>query len=285
MKQGHGTYISGIAAAQTNNNTGIAGAAPNIKLVNLRAFDPGGYGEEDDVAAAILYAVENGVKVLNMSFGDYSFSYVLRDVVQYAYSKNIVLVGSAGNSNSSLPHYPSGYSEVICVGNSTQDDFRAGSSNYGSTLDLMAPGTQIVTTARNNNYASINGTSAATPFISAATALILSLGNYTNEEVKQILKSTSDDIGEPGWDIYTGAGRLNLYRAVTVVAPSVIKFNHPTQDFATLEDSLTINATVLSPLFSNYSLYYGYGFNPSNWISLLEQGTNQFSNQDIFTLI
>ncbi len=280
----HGTYVSGIAAAQTNNYTGVAGAAPNIKLVNLRAFDPGGYGEEDDVAAAILYAVEMGVKVLNMSFGDYSFSYVLRDVVQYAYSKNLVLVGSSGNQNSSLPHYPSGYSEVICVGNSTQDDFRASGSNYGSTLDLMAPGTQIVTTARNNNYASIGGTSAATPFVSAAAALILSLGNYTNEEVKQILKSTSDDIEEPGWDIYTGAGRLNMFRAVTVTAPSVIKFNHPTQDFATLDDSLKINATVLSPLFSYYSLYYGLGFNPTNWNSLLERGSNQFSNQDIYNL-
>ncbi len=283
-EQGHGTYISGIAAAQTNNFTGIAGAAPNIKLVNLRAFDPGGYGEEDDVAAAILYAVQMKVKVLNMSFGDYSFSYVLRDVVQYAYSKNMVLVGSSGNGNSSVPHYPSGYSEVICVGNSTQDDYRAGNSNYGSTLDLMAPGSQIVTTARNNNYASISGTSAATPYVAAAAALILSLGNYTNEEVKQILKSTSDDIGEPGWDIYTGAGRLNLYRAVTVVAPSVIIFNNPKQDFATLDDSLKINATVLSPLFSSYGLYYGYGLNPTSWIPLIEQGSNQFSNEDIFTL-
>ncbi|NWG27767.1 MAG: S8 family serine peptidase [Ignavibacteriaceae bacterium] len=283
-EQGHGTYISGIAAAQTNNFTGIAGAAPNIKLMNLRAFDPGGYGEEDDVAAAILYAVQMGVKVLNMSFGDYSFSFVLRDVVQFVYSQNMVLVGSSGNQNSSNPHYPSGYSEVICVGNSTQDDFRAGNSNYGSTLDLMAPGTQIVTTARNNNYASIGGTSAATPFVAATAALILSLGNFTNEEVKQILKSTSDDIGEPGWDIYTGAGRLNMYRAVTVTAPSAIKINHPKQDFATLDDSLKINATVLSPLFSNYSLYYGYGLNPTNWISLIEQGSNQFSNQDIFTL-
>jgi subtilisin family serine protease len=281
---GHGTYISGIAAAQTNNFTGVAGAAPNIKLVNLRAFDPGGFGEEDDVAAAILYAVQMGVKVLNMSFGDYSFSFVLRDVVQFAYSKNMVLVGSSGNQNSSNPHYPSGYSEVICVGNSTQDDFRAGNSNYGSTLDLMAPGTQIVTTARNNNYASIGGTSAATPFVAATAALILSLGNFTNEEVKQILKSTSDDIGEPGWDIFTGAGRLNMYRAVTVIAPSAIKINHPKQDFATLDDSLKINATVLSPLFSSYSLYYGYGLNPTNWISLIEQGSNQFSNQDIFTL-
>ncbi|MFI5406739.1 MAG: S8 family serine peptidase, partial [Nitrososphaerales archaeon] len=202
----------------------------------------------------------------------------------YAYSKNMVLVGSSGNQNSSVPHYPSGYSEVICVGNSTQDDYRAGNSNYGSTLDMMAPGSQIVTTARNNNYASISGTSAATPYVAAAAALILSLGNYTNEEVKQILKSTSDDIGDPGWDIYTGAGRLNMYRAVTVTAPSVIKFNHPTQDFATLDDSLKINATVLSPLFSYYSLYYGYGLNPANWISLIQQGSNQFSNENIFTL-
>ena len=186
--------------------------------------------------------------------------------------------------NSSNPHYPSGYSEVICVGNSTQEDFRAGNSNYGSTLDLMAPGTQIVTTARNNNYASISGTSAATPHVAAAAALILSLGNFTNEEVKQILKSTSDDIDEPGWDIYTGAGRLNMYRAVTVIAPSVIKINHPTQDFATLDDSLKINATVLSPLFSSYDLYYGYGLNPTSWISLIEQGSNQFSNEDIFSL-
>ncbi|MBV6421769.1 MAG: hypothetical protein DAHOPDDO_03050 [Ignavibacteriaceae bacterium] len=281
---GHGTYISGIAGAETNNYTGIAGVAPNIKLVNLRAFDPGGYGEEDDVAAAILYAVQMKVKVLNMSFGDYSFSYVLRDVIRYAYSKNIVLVGSSGNQNSPDPHYPSGYSEVISVGNSTQNDFRAGNSNYGSTLDMMAPGTQIITTARNNNYASINGTSAATPHVAAAAALILSLGNFSNEEVKQILKSTCDDIDEPGWDIYTGAGRLNLYRALTVTAPSEIKINHPQQDFATLDDSLKINATILSPLFSSYRLYYGYGLNPSNWISLIEQGSNQFSNEDIFTL-
>ena len=148
----------------------------------------------------------------------------------------------------------------------------------------MAPGSQIVTTARNNNYASISGTSAATPYVAAAAALILSLGNFTNEEVKQILKSTSDDIDEPGWDIYTGAGRLNMFRAVTVIAPSVIKINHPIQDFATLDDSLKINASVLSPLFSSYSLYYGYGLNPANWIPLIEQGSNQFSNEDIFTL-
>ncbi|GIK60911.1 MAG: S8 family serine peptidase [Ignavibacteriota bacterium] len=283
---GHGTNISGIAGAETNNYTGIAGVAPNIKLVNLRAFDPGGYGEEDDVAAAILYAVQMKVKVLNMSFGDYSFSYVLRDVIRYAYSKNIVLVGSSGNSTppSTDPHYPSGYSEVICVGNSTVYDFIATNSNYGSTLDLVAPGTLIMSTAKDNKYALVSGTSAATPHVAATAALILSLESFTNEEVKQIIKSTTDDIMEPGWDIESGAGRLNTHRALTTLAPSIIKFNHPYQDFAILDDSLKINATVLSPLFSYYSLYYGYGFNPTNWTSLINQGSNQFSDQDIYSL-
>ncbi len=235
-EQGHGTFISGIAGAEVNNITGVAGVAPNLKMLNLRAFDPSGFGEEDDVAAAILYAVQMGVKVINMSFGDNAFSLVLRDVIRFAYSQDVVLVGSAGNSGSSNPHYPSGYSEVISVGNSTIDDFVAGNSNFGSTLDMVAPGSLILTTARNNNYAIISGTSAATPHVTAAAGLILSIQDFTNEEIKQILKSTTDDIGSPGWDLRSGAGRLNLFKAVTVVAPSIIKFNHPTQDFATLED-------------------------------------------------
>lgn len=283
-EQGHGTYIAGIAGASTNNLYGIAGVAPESKLLNIRAFDPNGYGEEDDVAAAILYAIKMGVKVINMSFGDNAFSYVLRDVIRYAYSRGIVLVASAGNSNSSNPHYPSGYSEVICIGNSTLDDLVAGSSNYGSTIDLVAPGSLITTTAKGNNYAIISGTSASAPFVSGAAALILSLENSSNEEVKQILKSTTDDIGSTGWDLRSGAGRLNLFRAVNVFAPSKIKFNIPTQDYATFANVLEINATVLSPYFIRYELYYGVGLNPTTWTSLIQNGLNQFSNQNIYSL-
>ena len=253
-------------------------------MLNLRAFDPSGYGEEDDVAAAILYAVQMGARVINMSFGDDAFSLVLRDVISFAYSQGVVLVGSSGNSGSTSPHYPSGYSEVISVGNSTSEDYVASNSNYGSTLDLVAPGSSIITTSRNNNYAVISGTSAATPHVAGAAALILSIQNFTNEEVKQIIKSTTDDIYKPGWDLRSGAGRLNLYRAVTVIAPSVIKINHPTQDFATLDNEITVNASVLSPLFVSYSLFYGTGYNPTNWTALIENGTNQFSNEDIYTL-
>lgn len=283
-EHGHGTYIAGIAGASTNNFYGIAGIAPGTKLLNLRAFDPNGYGEEDDVAAAILYAVKMGVKVINMSFGDNSFSFVLRDIIRYAYSRGIVLIASAGNSGSNAPHYPSGYSEVICVGNSTSDDAVAGSSNFGSTIDLVAPGSLIMTTAKGNNYAIISGTSASAPFVSGAAALILSLENFSNEEVKQILKSTTDDIGAPGWDLRSGAGRLNVFKAVKVIAPSKIKINFPTQDFATNANSLEINTTVLSPYFNKFELYYGIGLNPNSWSSLILNGLYQFSNQDIYNL-
>jgi len=283
-EQGHGTYIAGIAGASINNSHGITGLAPGTRLVNIRAFDPNGYGEEDDVAAAILYAVQLGVKVINMSFGDDAFSFVLRDIVRYAYSRGTVLIASAGNSGSSAPHYPSGYSEVICVGNSTSDDFVAGSSNFGSTIDLVAPGSQILTTAKDNNYSIISGTSASAPFVSGAAAMILSLENFSNEEIKQIIKSTTDDIGATGWDLKSGAGRLNLFKAVSVIAPSKIKFNSPTQDFATSENNISINATVLSPYFVQYELYYGIGLNPNSWTPLIQNGLYQFSNQNIYEL-
>jgi subtilisin family serine protease len=280
----HGTFVAGIIAAETNNLTGIAGAAPKVKLLNCRAFDPTGNGQEDDAAAAILYAVQMKCKVINMSWGDNSFSLVLRDVIRYAYSQNVVLVGSAGNDGNDLPHYPSGYPEVICVGNSTEDDYLYSNSNYGSTIDLVAPGSNIWSLGLNNTYVQASGTSASAPFVSATAALILSLKNFTNEEVKQIIKSTSDDIGDPGWDLKFGAGRLNMFKALSVLAPGQIKINSPSRDFGTNKDSLVINATILSPYFVKYDLYIGQGYNPSQWTPLLTDKKNQVSAENIYQL-
>ena len=280
----HGTAVSGIIAASTNNGKGIAGVAPKIKVMNLRAFDPDGYGEEDDVSAAILYAIENGVKVINMSFGDVSYSYVLRDVIRYAYSKNVVMVASSGNSNSIQLHYPSSYDEVISVGNSTPEDYVSSSSNYGSTLDLVAPGTEIITTARKGSYASFNGTSAAAPFVSASAGLILSQKTFSNEEIKQIIKSTCDDIDASGWDIKSGAGRLNLFKALKTLSPSIVKFDYPQQDFATAIDSINISATILSPYFDSFDVMFGVGLNPDFWQTILTNQKNQILNQELGTI-
>jgi subtilisin family serine protease len=289
-ENGHGTCVAGIIGAETNNGIGVAGTAPNLKMLIMRAFDAGGNGEEDDVAAAILYAVKMGAKVINMSFGDTMFSYILRDVIRYAYSHNIVLVGSAGNGGSTELNYPSAYPEVISVSNSTSDDYISSSSSYGSTIDLAAPGSDILTTKLKKSsdsyygYELVSGTSASAPFVSAAAGLILSQKNFSNEEVKQILKSTADDIESAGWDIKSGSGRLNLYRALSVLAPAITKFGYPSQDFSTYADTLNINATIQSPYFVKYELYYGAGLNPTTWTSLLTNQLYQITNQNIYTL-
>ncbi len=280
----HGTFVAGIIGAETNNLYGIAGTAPKAKILNMRAFDATGNGEDDDVAAAILYAIKMKAKVINMSFGDTKFSYVLRDVLKYAYSRNVVLVASSGNEGKTQLHYPSGFSEVISVGNSTEDDYVAGNSDYGSTLDLVAPGTLILSTSLKNDYVVASGTSASAPFVSAAAALILSEKNFTNEEVKQILKSTADDINSPGWDLNSGAGRLNLFKALSVLSPARINFDFPKQDYYTNEDSIKVRATVLSPYFLSFSLSYGAGLNPENWIPLLRNNQRQVINENIFNL-
>ncbi|MFO7524265.1 MAG: S8 family peptidase [Ignavibacteriaceae bacterium] len=279
----HGTLVAGIAGAEANNISGIAGTAPNVRLLNIRSFDNSGSGEEDDAAAALLYAVKMGAKVINMSWGDYSFSYVLRDVIRYAYSQNVVLVASAGNRNVNTPHYPSGYSEVISVSGSTSEDFIAGFS-WGSTIDLVAPAISILSTDVNLSYNTFSGTSSAAPFVSATAALILSLGTFTNEEVKQIIKSTTDDIGEPGWDIRTGSGRLNLSKALKVLAPSDIRFHFPLMDYATNEDNIPIIATVLSSYFISYKLDFGIGIEPNSWNILIDNGLNQFIESEIYNL-
>ncbi|MFO7447067.1 MAG: S8 family serine peptidase [Ignavibacteriaceae bacterium] len=280
----HGTFVAGILGAETNNQTGIAGAAPNVRILNLRAFDRNGFGEEDDAAAAILYAVQAGAKVINMSWGDYSFSFVLRDVIRYAYNHNVVLVASAGNSSSSDPHYPSGYTEVISVGNTDNEDRPSSNSNFGSTIDLVAPGTSILSLSPGKGYQYASGTSASAPFVSAAAALILSLQNYTNEEVKQILKSTVDDIGQTGWDLTSGAGRLNMSRALRILSPARVAFNYPRQDFSTMQDTLNISVTVMSPYFVKFDLMYGEGLNPDEWTILLPDVQYQVLNEEIYSL-
>jgi len=283
-EHGHGTNISGIIAAE-HNSFGIAGVGRNIKLLNLRAFDKNGIGEEDDAASAIIYAVKMGAKVINMSWGDTQFSKLLKDVVEFAYENGVILVGSSGNTSSNLPHYPSSFSEVISVGAIQENNALAAFSNFGSTVDLVAPGSQIISLGLEGTYKSVSGTSASAPFVSAAAAIISNQKMFSNEEVKQIIKSTALDLGENGWDISFGAGNLDLAKAISILSPSEIKINNPKQDYYTISDTLLINISCLSPYFSSYELHYGLGFNPDNWIKL-NTGKEEYQTfkEDIYNL-
>jgi len=144
FQSGHGTQITGIIASEANNTIGIAGLTPQIVVMNLRAGTASGYLEEDDVAAAIIYAVENGSRIINMSFGDVVVSAFLKDVIRYAHSQDVVLVTSSGNSGTNELHFPSGFAETISVGATDSLDALAGFSSWGQTLDLTAPGQDII---------------------------------------------------------------------------------------------------------------------------------------------
>jgi len=275
-EMGHGTAVAGLIAAAADNHIGIAGLAPGCRILNLRSMNAGGYGEEDDVASAILYAVSLKAAVINMSWGDTFVTRLLDDVVRYAASQNVVLVASAGNSSSDLIHYPSGFEPVISVGASTAEDYYAASfTNYGPTIDLVAPGQEIVSTTLHSRYDStLRGTSFSAPYVSAAAALVLSQHPYYSPTVvRDNLTATADDLGDPGWDPYYGAGRLNVYAALTSQQQANEQISSPWLDDGFRQGPIDIKGSAWSSSFSGYDLYYGIGDNPKKWSSIVTNKT------------
>ncbi|KAA3619999.1 MAG: T9SS C-terminal target domain-containing protein [Calditrichaeota bacterium] len=278
-EHGHGTMVCGVIAAEANNEIGIAGLAHGCQVMNLRAGTGGGLLEEDDVAAAIVYAVKNGARVINMSFGDVVVSPMLRDVVRYAYENDVVLIASSGNSGTDLPHYPSGFSETISVGATQESRSIASFSNFGQTLDLTAPGDFIRTTAHGGKYSTFGGTSAAAPFVTATTGLILSQQpDLDVESVRAILNTSADDFGEPGWDPVFGSGQLNAASALATENAPVAELVQPRMDSGARQDQISILGTAAAANLKEFSLSYGAGDNPTDWTQLAT-----FNNHTIVT--
>lgn len=291
-KQSHGTAVTGIINAASNNSIGISSVSPKSKVLVLRAFDAEGYGEEDDVANAVLYGISRGVRIFNFSFGDYIFSNLLRDVVRFAYTKNVLIVCSAGNDGSDRLHYPSAYDEVISVAASDPTDSKASFSSFGETVDIYAPAFQNLTTVRtgkgnslfNNDYDKLNGTSFAAPIVAGVAGLLISLNPaLTNEEIRGILvSSTSLMSGQTVWDHLRSSGRLNALSAVeNFNNPSISRINYPYQDYSFEQDVVPINVSAASPLYLSYSIFYGIGQRPSVWIPILLNQTSQVLNDTV----
>ncbi|MBS1516763.1 MAG: S8 family serine peptidase [Bacteroidetes bacterium] len=285
-KVSHGTAVTGIINSGFNNSIGIASVAPKCKVMVLRAFDAEGYGEEDDVANAILYGVANGVRIFNFSFGDYVFSNLLRDVIRFAYSRNVLIICSAGNDGTDRLHYPSAYDEVISVGATDNTNNKAGFSSYGETVDIFAPGFQNLTTVRvgkgnsqyGGDYDKLNGTSFSAPIIAGVAGLLVSKNpSLSNEEIRGILVSTTALMpGQTAWDHLRSSGRVDALKAVqNFNNPSIARIHTPSQDYTFDKDTVAISISAASPLFLSYSLYYGVGQRPSDWIPLLTDQTSQ----------
>ncbi|BAY12514.1 S8 family serine peptidase [Calothrix sp. NIES-2098] len=219
-KGGHGTHVAGIIGAVGNNGLGVIGVSPNVSIMatkHFRASDPEGYLW--DVPKGIYYAVDNGAKIINLSFGSSAFDQAQYDALNYAYSKGVLVIAAAGNSNRNIdtePHYPASYDlpNIISVTATDQNDQLAYFSNYGAnSVDLAAPGVDIYSTFPNNQYAKWNGTSMAVPFVSGAAALLLAANpNLGVLDLRYALLSTVDKVNSLQGKINTG-GRLNVLNA------------------------------------------------------------------------
>src|SRR3990167_8902230 len=149
-RYGHGTHVAGIAAAATNNSKGVAGIGYNVRLLNAKGLGDSGSGYYSWIANCIIWSADNGASVINMSLGGSSSSQTLADSVNYAWNKGVVVVAAAGNSGSSSPSYPAYYANSVAVAATDENDQKAGWSNYGSWVDLAAPGVSIYSTAPNH---------------------------------------------------------------------------------------------------------------------------------------
>jgi thermitase len=214
---GHGTAVAGLIAANTDNRAGIAGLCWGCRILPVKVMDANGDGKDSTVAAGIRWAADNGARVINMSLGQVGDSRTLREAVDYAAAKGIVLVAAAGNEQGvgNPIIYPAAYPNVIAVGATGNTDTLTGFSSTGDYLDLAAPGVGLWTTLPGGRYGPPNGTSFSSPYVAGAAALVLSqrpdLGGY---DVACVLQAGADDKGAPGKDLEYGWGRLNVLRAV-----------------------------------------------------------------------
>jgi subtilisin family serine protease len=220
---GHGTHVTGIAAAETNNAVGVASLSWGARAMVVKVLDEQGNGWYSDVAAGIVYAVDNGAQVINLSLGGHTPDPILQAAVDYAYLRGALLVAAAGNDGGDVL-YPAACDHVVAVAATDPDDARPSFSNYGPQVDIAAPGENILSTWREPYlYYYKRGTSMAAAYVSGAAALLWSYrSDWTNAEIEQRLETQADDVNAaqyPGQDPFLGWGRLNLERALAGLQP------------------------------------------------------------------
>jgi len=213
---GHGTAVSGAAGAATNNLTGVAGVGWANTIMPLVVTSSSCVAMYSDIASAINYAADHGVRIINISVAGSTASSTLQSAVDYAWSKGAVIFAAAGNNSSSTPMYPAACNNAVAVSATVEGDTLASWSNYGSWIDLSAPGNMILTTQMGGSYGNWWGTSLASPIAAAVGALTLAANpSLSAAALVSLLEKNSDDLGTAGYDNYYGWGRVNAFKAVT----------------------------------------------------------------------
>ncbi len=278
----HGTHVAGIACAVADNGEGIVGVGPGCTIMALRAgFGPLGYLQEDDVSSAMVYAVQNGARVINMSWGDIVVSPVIHDVISYAHQSGCVLVASAGNSSTDEVHYPSGYGETISVGASDSDDQLMSFSNFGPVIDVVAPGDAILSTFIGAEYGKISGTSMSAPHVSGLAGLVYSLHpEFSNEDVRFAIHAGSVDLGSPGRDNKFGAGRIDVLATLSLSTTLEIHCVLPSIDSGIATDTPIIG-TIAGLHLDYWEVSWGRGEHPLWWTLIGEAQGRQVVNDTL----
>lgn len=216
---GHGTHVAGIISAAVNNGEGVAGMTWYTKIMPIKALDSTGAGSTYSVAEGVLWAVDHGANVINMSLGNYAQAEFLHDALKYAYDHGVVLVAASGNDNTDRPGFPAAYPEVLAVAATNPDKSRAEYSNYGDYIDIAAPGTSIPSTYPGSRYAALSGTSMASPHVAALASLVRAVNpQLSNEEVMDVLRRTARDLGPDGKDNDFGYGEIDVKSALQSVS-------------------------------------------------------------------
>jgi subtilisin family serine protease len=230
---GHGTHVSGIVAEVAGNGVGGAGLAQGARILPVRVMAADGSGWGSDAAKGVVWAADHGANVINLSFGSPDRDSVLDTAISYALGKGVSVVVAAGNSGTAAGgdpvNWPAADPGVIAVGAVDSSGVRPYWSSTGSHLAVVAPGVGIWSTVP-GGYASMDGTSMATPYVSAAVALLRAkVPGLTPATVRTRLMATADDLGAPGFDAMYGAGRIDPAAAegLTVTTAPVTTVTDP----------------------------------------------------------
>jgi len=217
-RQGHGTHVAGIIAG-CDNDIGVIGIAPNADLYVAKILGDNGEGSIDAIIQGIAYAVHNKVDIISMSLGcEVDPGPNLHRAIKYAYDQGIIIVAATGNEAHGID-WPAVYDEVISVGAISKDKALAGFSNYGTQVDVVAPGVDILSTYPVGGYATLSGTSMATPIVSGVLALYVSYCKkrgipVSPQGIMEMLSRRSDDLGERGRDNRFGNGLIDALQLV-----------------------------------------------------------------------
>ena len=303
---GHGTHIAGTIAALTNNNAGVAGICPTCKIMPLRIADNKGSLSIDAAGEALAYAADHGARVANASWGALVKSTYLQDMLTYAYNHGVLTSVAAGNSGLDVANAFPNSTRTMTVTAWDPSDVPAAFSNYGTRVDVAAPGVGILSLRAvgtdmygdgqhvvGQQYMWANGTSMAAPHVTGLAALIFSAHpDYTVEQVRQVIRTTADDKGATGFDVNSGFGRINALRALSAPTPCGAKILSPESlaNVALLEDPvISVSGVATCPSFKQYALDYGTGTLPNQWKNLTTSTTPVangalFQNWDTSTL-